>query len=349
MNARPFLAFAAVVLTCAAQRTARAQGSLDPIRVSGVVHAPVEEVWKAWTTNEGLQAFLVEGSDVELKPGGPYEIYFSMSAPEGSRGSETCKVLSYLPQQMLSFEWNAPPKFEHARFRHTWVVLNFESLGAERTRVELTHLGFAEHAAEHPDHEAEWKEVRAYFTNAWPYVMNALVEHFASEDATLSTDPQRALDLATRLVGGEWVLEHQTPSGQNFYARNIIRGAPDGKALVADGWLGSDQGMTPHAATQMWIDTETNLLVFQSLTEGVAVMRGHLETLGDDTLIEHITLSSPDGPDRHFKATLIFTGPDTYDMILQRGDTPPGEPMSFRRVDKAPEKLRTLTDGTILD
>src|SRR5690606_10640524 len=118
---------------------------------------------------------------------------------------EGCKVLSYLPRSMLSFEWNAPPKFEHARALRTWVVINLEEIAPERTRVELTHLGFAERAAEYPDHRAEWEEVRAYFSTAWPRVVEALVQHFA-EPAEVS-DAQRALDLANRFAGGEWVHE----------------------------------------------------------------------------------------------------------------------------------------------
>lgn len=328
---------------------AKAEGSIEPVEVSAVIQAPVNEVWHAWTTNEGMQSFLVESSNIELRPGGPYEVYFSMQAPEGSRGSENCTVLSYLPERMFSFQWNAPPQFEHARFRHTWVVIEFEPLTPEMTRLVLTHTGFADQAEANPDHKAEWEEVRAYFAAAWPHVVGALRAHFAPEGPDPRTEAQRALELAHRMVGGEWVLEHRQPNGAMFYSRNIIREAPDGKALVGDGWLGSDRGMFGHAATQMWIDPATGLLRFQSLTETGSVMRGHLEIAGDDTLIEHIELVGPEGVAGRFTATLIFKDENTYDMLLQRGDAPPGAPMTFRRVDKAPEKLRTLTDGTVID
>jgi hypothetical protein len=40
--------------------------------------------------------------------------------------------------------------------------------------VTLEHLGFAEQAAENPDHKAEWEEVRGYFDQTWPKVLDAL-------------------------------------------------------------------------------------------------------------------------------------------------------------------------------
>jgi uncharacterized protein YndB with AHSA1/START domain len=36
----------------------------------GVVSAPVSEVWKAWTTSEGLKSWLAPHADIELRIGG---------------------------------------------------------------------------------------------------------------------------------------------------------------------------------------------------------------------------------------------------------------------------------------
>lgn len=84
-----------------------------------------EKMWWYWTTSEGLKSFFCESSRIEITPLGAYEIYFSMDWPEGERGSEGCKVLSYLPNKMLSFTWNAPPKYDEVRnhIYKTWVVI----------------------------------------------------------------------------------------------------------------------------------------------------------------------------------------------------------------------------------
>ena len=145
---------------------------------SVIVPAPREKVWEAWTTNEGLKTFFCQFPKVDLRVGGTFEVLFSMDAPEGQRGSEGCKILSYKPGEMLSFSWNAPPKFEHARGHHVWVVLELESADAGATRVTLTHMGWNEKKAEFPEHAAEWDAVREYFTGAWPYVLGNLRKSF---------------------------------------------------------------------------------------------------------------------------------------------------------------------------
>ena len=65
------------------------------------IAAPPSEVWKAWTTAEGIRTFMAQDARIELRPGGPYEIYFNPNAEEGARGSEGCQVLSYIPERML--------------------------------------------------------------------------------------------------------------------------------------------------------------------------------------------------------------------------------------------------------
>jgi uncharacterized protein YndB with AHSA1/START domain len=162
---------ASVAISQTASTTQRSAGVIDNQRE---VPASVERVWQAWTTRDGLSEFFGEDSRVELRLGGPFEIYMSKTAPEGERGSEGCTILSYLPGEMLSFTWNAPPKFAHARGKHTWVVVQLTPLDANRTRVRVVHQGLDEMRAAYPDHVAEWNEVETYFRNAWPRVLDNL-------------------------------------------------------------------------------------------------------------------------------------------------------------------------------
>ena len=162
-----------------AQKTAAAaEDPLSPFTLETTVNAMPADVWKSWTTSEGFKAFMGVENKIELRIGGPFEIYFSMTPPAGSRGSEGCTILSYEPERMLSFSWNAPPKFAHARAEHTWVVLTIAPHGAHGSKVTLKHFGFAEQVAAHPDQAEEWKEVRGYFRKAWPNVLKALTEHY---------------------------------------------------------------------------------------------------------------------------------------------------------------------------
>jgi uncharacterized protein YndB with AHSA1/START domain len=153
---------------------AHASSPLAPITLERTVELPRDQVWKMFTTSEGWKQTMSADSNIELRPGGRFELLFGPDAPKGQQGSEGCTVLSYLPSQMVSFTWNAPPKFEHARSNHTWVVVHFDELAPARTRIRIEHLGFAEKAAEQPDHRGEWEQVRAYFQLAWPKVLDAI-------------------------------------------------------------------------------------------------------------------------------------------------------------------------------
>jgi uncharacterized protein YndB with AHSA1/START domain len=150
---------------------------LSPVRHEAVVAGAPGAAFRLLASGEGWREFFQVASRIELRPGGPFELYFMQEAPEGSRGSETCTVLSYIPDELLSFTWNAPPRFAHARGHHTWVVVRLEPAGAGETRVRLTHLGFAEQAAADPEHADEWRQVREYFQGAWGKVLSALEKH----------------------------------------------------------------------------------------------------------------------------------------------------------------------------
>ncbi|MGE0710087.1 MAG: SRPBCC domain-containing protein [Planctomycetota bacterium] len=147
---------------------------LDPaapaLRLSVEVPAEPARVWAAWTTSAGFEGFFGVPCWIELEPGGAYELYFDGEQPLGARGSEGCRVLSYLPERMLSFSWNAPPDFGELRGQHTWVVLELEPLGPG-TRVSLTQLGWGV--------GGRWPELQAYFERAWGMVLATLRGHFA--------------------------------------------------------------------------------------------------------------------------------------------------------------------------
>ena len=135
-----------------------------------VVDAPAGEVWRAWTTLRGVRRFFAPDARLEMRPGGRYEILFDLDAPPGEQGSEGCRVLSLVPEMMLSFSWGAPPRFPGPRKQMAqWVVLFFEPEG-RRTRVRLFELGWKR--------GKEWDDVYDYFDKAWDLVLRRLARSF---------------------------------------------------------------------------------------------------------------------------------------------------------------------------
>ncbi len=140
------------------------------IREEVTVSASLADVWHAWTTAEGMATFFAPQANIELRMGGAYEPFIKPDAPEGSRGCEGCKVLAFVPLEMLSFEWNAPPSVPGLRDKQirSYVVLRFAPVGENEVRVSLAHLGFGEG----PD----WEKCYEYFSAAWPKVLASLKE-----------------------------------------------------------------------------------------------------------------------------------------------------------------------------
>lgn len=124
-----------------------------------VVNAGLEEVWNAWTTEAGAKTFFASACNIDLRPDGPYEIFFNPDAPPGERGGEGLRVLAVQPMQMFSFTWNAPPSLPEVRGQRTHITLRFFAEEDGRTRVTLHHDGWG--------NGGEWDEAYAYFTRAW--------------------------------------------------------------------------------------------------------------------------------------------------------------------------------------
>ncbi len=134
------------------------------------VPAPVADVWSAWTTTDGVKTFFAPEAKIELSIDGAYELYFDLEAPAGQQGSEGVTVISYLPEEMLSFNWNAPPDFPEIRKERTWVVVGFSAVDQSSTKVKISHLGWGE--------TKQWDQVYAYFDRAWDIVLSRLKERF---------------------------------------------------------------------------------------------------------------------------------------------------------------------------
>lgn len=141
---------------------------MKSIQLKETFSIPISKMWNLWTTHEGLKQFFGADNNVELKVGGSFEIYFILENPNGLKGSEGCKVLSFLPEKMISFSWNAPPHLPEVRNHEhkCHVVIEFIEEENDGTTLVLNHLGWLE--------GKEWDETFDYFNKAWPYIMENL-------------------------------------------------------------------------------------------------------------------------------------------------------------------------------
>jgi uncharacterized protein YndB with AHSA1/START domain len=173
----------AIILAAAALMAGKTKTDRT-IRIEVIVDTSPDEVYRLWTTREGVQRFFAPDAIIEPEPGGRYEIHFAPARdPEGlSHGTRGARVLQAQPGRALAFEWitfaadsdlgeSAPPvaapEVRNARPLPTWVELSFAAAGGG-TRVTFAHYGFR--------HGALWDGSYAFFKRAWKRVLAQLVE-----------------------------------------------------------------------------------------------------------------------------------------------------------------------------
>lgn len=148
-------------------------GESRMIRKDVEVKGTAEQVFKLWTTPEGIAKFFTPESKIELRLGGAYDLYMSMEEPDkqGKRGAEGSRILGFIENEMLAFDWTFPPAVESLRYAgaKTQVVLRFLDLGNGRVRVRLVQHGWGD--------GADWDKGFEYFDVAWGHVLRQLKEY----------------------------------------------------------------------------------------------------------------------------------------------------------------------------
>ena len=142
-----------------------------------VVQAPIEAVFDAWTSEEGLR-FISQEHNVELEIGGRYEWFMDGPADErGRRGGEGARILSYVYPHTVAFTWTFPPAIPELRDADetTQVVVRLSEQDEGQIHVQLDMHGWQEGEA--------WDRGWDYFDSAWGYVLTSLNEHFQENPA----------------------------------------------------------------------------------------------------------------------------------------------------------------------
>jgi len=153
------------------------------IELEKIVNAPPAEVFKLWTSAEGVKKFFAPDAHIGTRPGEEYTIlFFPKEDPEGLvHGTKGARILELEPDKKLAFEWvtfagdnlkgrKAPP-YAAPEIRNqfplpTWVEMTFEELPGAKTRIVFRHYGFQ-------DGEL-WERSQAWFTRAWSMVLDQL-------------------------------------------------------------------------------------------------------------------------------------------------------------------------------
>lgn len=152
-----------------------AQAPLPPIEATGIVAAPVEKVWTAFTTTEGVKAWMVKQADLDTRNGGLWKTKYGADGHLGDDGTIVNEILAVDPGRMLAMRIHTVPKgfpFTNV-YRDMWTVVYFEPSGEGKTKVTVRGHGFKD--------IPESKQMRTFFEGGNQLTLDALAKHFAKK------------------------------------------------------------------------------------------------------------------------------------------------------------------------
>lgn len=139
------------------------------ITQSALVAGALASVYARFTTAEGVRRFFGVDAAIDMRPGGAYEVFFKRreEADAVQNSSTGCRVLWYVDNQEVAFEWNAPPYFAselNLQPLPMWVVVTLSpEPGRQHTLVQVQHHGFGRSAL--------WDRVFEFYVRAWPEIL----------------------------------------------------------------------------------------------------------------------------------------------------------------------------------
>jgi uncharacterized protein YndB with AHSA1/START domain len=148
-----------------------------PLVHEGIVAAPLDDVWTAFTTKEGQESWMVAHSEIDLKISGKMRTHYDPKGSIGDAKTIENTIICYDPKRMLSLKVSKAPDgfpFPNA-VKNMWTVIYFEANSPMTTRVRIVGLGFGD--------DEESKKMRAFFDRGNAITLKKLQEKFASKDS----------------------------------------------------------------------------------------------------------------------------------------------------------------------
>lgn len=140
----------------------KTEGLLPDIERSIIIEAPIQQVWEAISTSEGLAAWLMPN---DFQPVLGHEFTFRGEPKNGWDGIVYCKVMELIPPERLGFTWTGGNMEQYVSFQ-------LVPLEQKATQLLLVHSGWrAEHAM-----------IREIMYDGWGYIMEDLKKKLGDEN-----------------------------------------------------------------------------------------------------------------------------------------------------------------------
>lgn len=168
----------AILSTCLGLWSACAASAPGEAASEALIDAPPAAVWKALTTREGAESWMVAKAEIDLRNGGLMRTHYSKDGVLGDDGTIENMFLSLDPGRMYSMRIARPPAnfpFKTA-WQSVWTVVYLEPVSSDKTKVLIRMLGYTD--------EEESQKMRTFFLRGNQYTLDKLAAKFRkTEDA----------------------------------------------------------------------------------------------------------------------------------------------------------------------
>lgn len=259
------------------------------LQQSAVVAAPVDDVWAAFTTGDGIvKAWGVAKAEVDFRIGGTIKTHDEPDGVIGDGGTIVHTILAYEPGRMLALKTTRPPdtapEFVKLICREGWFVVRLEPLTAHRTRFTATMMGFGDG----PDFDAAFEFLRKSSTWAIYRMKDALRP--PDEDSRLADTEKAFHDMV-----GEWEFSRPAENGSTIRGGSTFTEVFGGNLFVGTYSLGDEHSVTVHDHVMAFRDPETGVMRLLGVNQDgdVSYGVGRLES-ADSFVVDFDTIQAAD-------------------------------------------------------
>ena len=146
-----------------------------------IIDASIDQVWAAFTTNEGLKHWWAPLVNIDFKIGGVIQASYNPQGTLGDAATINNTILSYDTNRMLSYHCTkSPAGFPFANaIQEIWAVFYFDAETPQRTKITFVENGYSQ--------SEESKQMREFFRVGNAQVFANLKKHL--ETKTDSQEP----------------------------------------------------------------------------------------------------------------------------------------------------------------
>lgn len=136
------------------------------------VDAPLADVWRTFTTADGLRSFLAPVVGLDFRAGGKLETSYSATAHLGDSANIVSEIVAYLPMEMFVTRIvQTPPTFQNPDVaKRLWTVYQFRAVTERRTRIVVSMAGWQT--------GPEWDAVYRFFDRGNAFTMREVQRRF---------------------------------------------------------------------------------------------------------------------------------------------------------------------------